>query len=411
MKKDIATYVSKCLTCARIKAEHQKPSGLLQQPEIPEWKWEQISMDFMTKLPKTKKGHDSIWLIVDRLTKSAHFLPIRESFSIDRLAQLYVNEIVMRHGAALGTSVDLSTAYHPQTDGQTERTIQTLEDMLRKCLSEEEVILPLEEIQVDEQLRTTEEPIGILDRETKQLRRSRIPLVKVRWNSRHGPEFTWEREAFMKSKYPHLFTKDPCGSSKKAQVDEGKSGLRALSLVQTLNYSSKSYAKCDKRCFQAIGGQYVTLLAKHFGILTDGAIASMTVLGEMGLIDMDQLRGMGIAAVEHMIGRDQNVWIRDPRAVGIRSQARRAPRSTHETGGTSGTSAGEQPAEWTAYSGYQDLSNRLSEMSLSYGRHHQHMEYNTTEALHQANLQTAVMNQMASHFGIQPNTAYVTSPY
>ncbi|KAJ9544216.1 hypothetical protein OSB04_023923 [Centaurea solstitialis] len=86
MKKDIATYVSKCLTCARIKAEHQKPSGLLQQPENPEWKWERISMDF---LPKTKKGHDSIWVIVDRLTKSAHFLPIRETYSIDRLAQFH----------------------------------------------------------------------------------------------------------------------------------------------------------------------------------------------------------------------------------------------------------------------------------------------------------------------------------
>ncbi|KAJ9538121.1 hypothetical protein OSB04_030854 [Centaurea solstitialis] len=86
MKKDIATYVSKCLTCARIKAEHQKPSGLLQQPEIPEWKWERISMDF---LPKTKKGHDSIWVIVDRLTKSVHFLPIRETYSIDRLAQFH----------------------------------------------------------------------------------------------------------------------------------------------------------------------------------------------------------------------------------------------------------------------------------------------------------------------------------
>ncbi|KAJ9544159.1 hypothetical protein OSB04_023866 [Centaurea solstitialis] len=77
------------------------------------------------------------------------------------------------------------------------------------------MVLPLEEIQVDEQLRTTEEPIEILDRETKQLRRSRIPIVKVRWNSRHGPEFTWEREAFMKSKYPHLFTKDPyCHTSR-----------------------------------------------------------------------------------------------------------------------------------------------------------------------------------------------------
>ncbi|KAJ9567011.1 hypothetical protein OSB04_002977 [Centaurea solstitialis] len=85
---------------------------------------------------------------------------------------------------------------------------------LKKCLSEETVILPLGEIQIDEQLRAAEEPIEILDREIKQLRRSKIPIVKVRWNSRHGPEFTWEREAFMKDKYPHLFTKDPCVTSK-----------------------------------------------------------------------------------------------------------------------------------------------------------------------------------------------------
>ncbi|KAJ0510834.1 putative nucleotidyltransferase, Ribonuclease H [Helianthus annuus] len=76
LKKSIATYVAKCLTCAQVKAEHQKPSGLLQQPELPEWKWEMVTMDFITKLPKTKKGNDTIWVIVDRLTKSAHFLPI-----------------------------------------------------------------------------------------------------------------------------------------------------------------------------------------------------------------------------------------------------------------------------------------------------------------------------------------------
>ncbi|KAJ9546482.1 hypothetical protein OSB04_019025 [Centaurea solstitialis] len=151
-----------------------------------------------------------------------------------------------------------------------------------------------------------------------------------------------------------------------------------------------------------VGGQYITLLAKHFGILTEGAIASMTNLGEMGLIDMDQLRGMGIARVEHMTGRDYNAWIHNPQAYGTRSQPRDQARSTHETGGAN---AGEQPAEWTAYAGYQDLSNRLLEISLSYGRHHQHVEYNTAEALHQANWQSGVMNQMASHFGIQPNTA------
>ena len=156
MKKDVATYVGKCLTCAKVKAEHQKPSGLLQQPEIPQWKWEQITMDFITKLPRTARAHDTIWVVVDRLTKSAHFLPIREDFKMERLAHIYINEIVTRHGVpisiisdrdsrftsrfwqslqkALGTRIDLSTSYHPQTDGQSERTIQTLEDMLRACV-------------------------------------------------------------------------------------------------------------------------------------------------------------------------------------------------------------------------------------------------------------------------------------
>ncbi|GKG07009.1 putative reverse transcriptase domain-containing protein [Tanacetum coccineum] len=156
MKKDIAVYVSKCLTCLKVKAEHQRPSGLLQQPEIPEWKWEGIAMDFVTKLPRTSSRHDTIWVIADRLTKSAHFLPMREDYKMDRLARLYLNEIVARHGVsisimsdhnsrftsrfwqlmqeALGTRLDMSTAYHPQTDGQSERTIQTLEDMLKACV-------------------------------------------------------------------------------------------------------------------------------------------------------------------------------------------------------------------------------------------------------------------------------------
>ncbi|GJU69722.1 putative reverse transcriptase domain-containing protein [Tanacetum coccineum] len=115
MKADIATYVSKCLTCARVKAEHQRPSGLLVQPEIPEWKWDNITMDFITKLPRSSQGFDTIWVIMDRLTKSAHFLPIRENDPLDKLASM-------------------STAYHPETDGQSERTIQTLEDMLRACV-------------------------------------------------------------------------------------------------------------------------------------------------------------------------------------------------------------------------------------------------------------------------------------
>ena len=398
MKAEIAAYVGKCLTCAKVKAEYQKPSGMLTQPEIPEWKWEGITMDFVTKLPKTPNGSDTIWVIVDRLTKSAHFLPIREKDKMGKLTQIYLKEIVRLHGVpksiisdrdsrftsrfwqslqeALGTRLDMSTAYHPQTDGQSERTIQTLEDLLRacvidfgkawdshlplvefsynnsyhtsikaapfealygrkcrsplcwtevgdtqlargqipesaltgpeiirettekifkikerlkasrdrqksyadkrrkplefqvgdkvmlkvspwkgmirfgkrgklnpryigpfeiiarigpvayklllppelgnvhptfhvsnlkKCLSDESLAIPLEEIVIDENLRFIEEPVEIMDREVKRTKQSRIPIVKVRWNARRGPEFTWEREDQMKQKYPHLF--------------------------------------------------------------------------------------------------------------------------------------------------------------------------------------------------------------
>ncbi|GJS30070.1 putative reverse transcriptase domain-containing protein [Tanacetum coccineum] len=350
--RNIATYVSKCLTCARVKAEHQRPSGLLVQPELPEWKWDNITMDFITKLP-------------------------RENDPLDKLARLYLNRIVARHGIpvsiicdrdgrftsnfwksfqkALGTDISMSTAYHPETDGQSERTIQTLEDMLRacvidfgkgwvkhlplaefsynnsyhasikaapyealygrkcrspvcwaevreaqltgpeliqettekivlikqrmqaaqdrqksyanrkrkpmefkvedrvmltvspwkgvvrfgkrgklnlryvgpfkviakvgkvayrlelpqklsrvhhtfhvsnlkKCYADEPLVMPLEGIYVDDKLQFVEEPVEIMEREIKRLKQSQIPLVKVCWNSRRGPEFTWERE-------------------------------------------------------------------------------------------------------------------------------------------------------------------------------------------------------------------------
>nr|GEY04241.1 reverse transcriptase domain-containing protein [Tanacetum cinerariifolium] len=98
MKADIATYVSKCLTYTKVKAEHQRPSGLLIQPKIPEWKWDNITMDFVTKLPKSSQGYDTIWVIVDRLTKSAIFTPIRETDPMDKLARIYLKEVVTRHG-------------------------------------------------------------------------------------------------------------------------------------------------------------------------------------------------------------------------------------------------------------------------------------------------------------------------
>ncbi|GJS74813.1 putative reverse transcriptase domain-containing protein [Tanacetum coccineum] len=314
MKAKMATYVSKCLTCAKVKAEHQKPSSLLQQPEIPEWKWEKITMDFISGLPKTPSGYDSLWVIVDRLTKSAHFLPIKKTNSIEKLAQFYLKEIVYKHGVptsiisdkdslftsrfwkslqeAMGTQLDMSTAYHPETDSQSERTIQTLEDMLRacvidfgsswdrhlplvelsynnsyhasikaapfealygrkcrlpvcwsevgdsqltgpelkgvirfgkrgklspryirpfkiierigpvayklefpdklrgihntfhvsnikKCLADENLVIPLEEIQLDDKLHFIKESVDIMDREVKQLKQSWIPIVKI----------------------------------------------------------------------------------------------------------------------------------------------------------------------------------------------------------------------------------------
>ncbi|GJU12238.1 putative reverse transcriptase domain-containing protein [Tanacetum coccineum] len=279
-----------------IKAEHQKPSGLLQQPEIPEWKWEKLAMDFITKLPKSSSGYDTIWVIVIADKSARISSPIREDYTKIReaLAKIYVNEIGRRDKwcavsiisdrmveftshlwqalqEALGTRLDMSTTYHPQTNGQSERTIQTLEDMLRglgygilkgvvrfgrrktatticsepfeiiervgpvayrlklpqelscvhdtfhvsnlkKCLAEPDVQVPLDEIEIDENLRFVEEPLEIVERDVKKLKRRRIPLVKVRWNSRQGAEYTWEREDQFRIKYPHLFS-EPVPSS------------------------------------------------------------------------------------------------------------------------------------------------------------------------------------------------------
>nr|GEW95147.1 putative retroelement [Tanacetum cinerariifolium] len=280
-----------------------------------------ITMDFFTKLPKSSQGYNTIWVIVDRLTKSAIFTPIRETDPMDKLARIYLKEVATRHVIhvsiindrdsrfvsnfwrslqnALGTSLDMSTAYHPETDGQSERTIQTLEDMLRacaidfemgwvnhfplvefsynnsyhasikaapfealygrkcrvvrfgkrgklnpryvghfkvlervgdvayklnlpeelsrvhntfhvsnlkKCHADEPLVVPLDGLHVDDKLHFVEEPVEIMDREFKRLKRSRISLVKVRWNSKRGPEFTWEREDQFKQKYLNLFT-------------------------------------------------------------------------------------------------------------------------------------------------------------------------------------------------------------
>ncbi|WVZ63577.1 hypothetical protein U9M48_013200 [Paspalum notatum var. saurae] len=155
MKRAVAEYVVVCDTCQRVKAEHQRPAGLLQPLKILEWKWEEISMDFIVRLPRTQKGYNSIWVVVDRLTKVAHFIPVNTTYLGARLAELYISRIVCLHGVSkriifdrssqftsrfweqlhdsLDSKLRFSTAYHPQTDGQTERTNQILEDMLRAC--------------------------------------------------------------------------------------------------------------------------------------------------------------------------------------------------------------------------------------------------------------------------------------
>ncbi|GJS42612.1 putative reverse transcriptase domain-containing protein [Tanacetum coccineum] len=363
---------------------------------LPEWKWDNITMDFVTKLPKSSQGYDTIWVIVDRLTKSVIFTPMRETDPLDKLARMYLKEVVTRHGIpvsiicdrdprfasnfwkslqnALGTNLDMSTAYHPQTDGQSERTIQTLEDMLRACAIDfgkgwvnhlplvefsynnsyhasikaapfealygrkcrspvcwtevgeaqilspeliqettkkiiqikqrmqaardrqksyadlkhkpmefqvgdkvmlkvspwkgvvrfgkrgklnpryvgpfkviervgevayklelpEELTVPLDGLHLDDKLYFVEEPVEIVGREVKRLKQSRIPLVKVRWNSKRGPEFTWEREDQFKKKYPHLFTKTSPSSS-------------AASIMPPRRFKEKSIRKIVER--------------------------------------------------------------------------------------------------------------------------------------------------------------------
>jgi hypothetical protein len=155
MKHEVAEYVALCDTCQRVKAEHQRPVGILQPLKVPEWKWEEIGMDFIMGLPRTQKGHDSIWVTIDRLTKVTHFIPIKTKYTGPQLAELYISRIVCLHGVpkkivsdrgtqstskfwerlheSMDTKLNFSSVYHPQTDGQTERVNQVHEDMLRAC--------------------------------------------------------------------------------------------------------------------------------------------------------------------------------------------------------------------------------------------------------------------------------------
>jgi hypothetical protein len=156
MKREITMYVSECDTCQRIKADYLRPAENLQSLSIPEWKWENICMDFIVGLPRTSRGYNSIWVIMDRLTKSAHFIPIATTYRVGQYAELYISHIVRYHGIpktiisnrgsifvacfweqlheCLGTHLIRSSAYHPQTDGQTEQVNQIIEDMLCACV-------------------------------------------------------------------------------------------------------------------------------------------------------------------------------------------------------------------------------------------------------------------------------------
>nr|GEU36350.1 putative reverse transcriptase domain-containing protein [Tanacetum cinerariifolium] len=190
-------------------AEHQKPFGLLQQPKIPEGKWEKITMDFVSRLPRTPSGYDSIWVIVDRLTKSTHFLPMKKTDNIEKLAQLYLKEIVCRHGVHVSIILDRDR-HHP------------FGKWGKLSPRGRELVIPLEEIQLDNKLHFIEEPMEIMDREVKQLKQSQIPIVKLRWDSRRGLEYTWERKDFFKRNYLHLFS-----SNQKTSKRNRASGRRS----------------------------------------------------------------------------------------------------------------------------------------------------------------------------------------
>nr|GEW43564.1 putative reverse transcriptase domain-containing protein [Tanacetum cinerariifolium] len=255
-----------------------------------------ITMDFVSGLPRTPSGYDSIWVIVDRLTKSAHFLPMKKTDSIEKLAQLYLKEIVYRHGVPVSIISDRDKLIRETTEkivqiknrllttrscqksyadvrrkpmefeigdkvmvkispwkgvihfgkhgklspryigpfeiieriGLVAYKLELPEKLhgihntfhvsnLKKCLADENLVIPLKEVQLDDKLHFIEEPVEIMDREVKQLKQSRIPIVKVRWNSRRGPESTWEREDFFKRNYPHLFSRSQ-GTNKRNQA-------------------------------------------------------------------------------------------------------------------------------------------------------------------------------------------------
>ena len=125
MKKDIAEYVAVCDVCQRVKAEHQKPAGLLQPLPIPEWKWDKLGMDFITGLPRTRLGYDLIWVAVDRLTKVAHFIPVKTTYTSAKLAKIYMTRIVCLHGVPRNIASDRGTQFTSKFWNQLHETLET----------------------------------------------------------------------------------------------------------------------------------------------------------------------------------------------------------------------------------------------------------------------------------------------
>nr|GEV95386.1 putative reverse transcriptase domain-containing protein [Tanacetum cinerariifolium] len=226
--KDVSNPFMAVMVC-------QKPLGYFSSPMI-----HVPRAGLVIHPPGTSSRHDTIWVIVDQLTKSAHFLPMREDYKMNRLARLYLNEIVARHGVPISIISDhdshftsrfwqsivrcaLFEAFYGRKFHSPIMWAEVGEDLpeeldgvhdtfhvsnLKKCLADPTLQVPLDEMQVDAKLNFMEEPVEILEREFKKLKRSRTAIVKVRWNLKRGPEFMWECEDQRKLKYPHLFSDD-----------------------------------------------------------------------------------------------------------------------------------------------------------------------------------------------------------
>ncbi|XP_070662454.1 uncharacterized protein [Malus domestica] len=178
----------------QVKAERKKLVGLMQPLLVPQWKWENITMDFMYKLPRTQNGFNGIWVIVDLLTKSTHFIPVREKYSLSRLAELFVSKIVKYHGVPFGD------AWHKRLDLMEFAYNNSFHSSI-----DPSHVIPPQPLEINSDLTYDEEPVTILDWKDKVLRYKIVRLVKVLWRNHSVEKATWEMEERMKEMYPCLF--------------------------------------------------------------------------------------------------------------------------------------------------------------------------------------------------------------